>query len=149
MDWLFSRTCEFLQEGTRTFWGPGVGGCRARASSPFDPGEASPLTSTSGGCFAAGAVRGAPTLAGELMAQVPMGGKPLTRRDVLIRGEGGESREVASSNLPALNDNQLDGAAGFKLRLGSLALVGNVIVPLNDGGLRCDALWTFGLQGGF
>jgi len=89
------------------------------------------------------------TLAAELMAQAPLGGNPLPRKDVTIQVDGGEAKKVPSSNLPALNDNQFDGAAGFKLRLGRFALVGNVIVPLNEGGLRCDALWTFGFQGGF
>jgi hypothetical protein len=33
--------------------------------------------------------------------------------------------------------------------MGNLAIIGNAIVPMNDGGLRSEVLWTVGLQGGF
>jgi hypothetical protein len=89
------------------------------------------------------------TLAAELLAQLPLGENPLVRRITLIQEADGSSKEVPTSNLPSLRDHQLDGALGFKVKLGPLALVGNWIVPLNDGGLRADALWTVGLQGGF
>jgi len=56
---------------------------------------------------------------------------------------------VYSSNLPSLRDQQVDGSLGSKLRGGPFALVGNALIPLNDGGLRSDVLWTIGLQGGF
>lgn len=89
------------------------------------------------------------TVAAELLGQVPVGTNPLVRREVIIRDRNGVDAVVATSNLPTLRDNQLDGSLGFKLRLWKLALVGNGIVPLNDGGLRSRFLWTVGMQGGF
>jgi hypothetical protein len=89
------------------------------------------------------------TVAAEVLARRPLGGNPLVSRNVTIRDGQGDLLTVPTSNLPTLNDNQLDGALGFKLRLGSLALVGNAIVPFDEGGLRSDVLWTFGVQGGF
>lgn len=89
------------------------------------------------------------TIAGDLMAQIPMGDNPLTRKEVTIQDAQGGITTVPNSNLPAVNDHQFDGALGFKFRLGKFAAVANAIVPLNDGGLRSDVLWTFGLQGGF
>jgi hypothetical protein len=89
------------------------------------------------------------TIAGELLAQLPLGENPLVRSEVAIQDSQGALISVPSSNLPTLEDYQFDGAVGFKLRLGSLAVIGNAIVPLNDGGLRSEVLWTVGLQGGF
>jgi hypothetical protein len=89
------------------------------------------------------------TFAAELLSQTPLGRNPLVRRETLIRDGEGNNVSIPSSNLPTLRDNQLDGAAGIKLRLGKFAILGNAIVPFNDGGLRGDVLWTIGLQGGF
>ena len=89
------------------------------------------------------------TIAGELMAQIPLGENPLVRSEVTIEDSHGTIITVPSSNLPTLEDYQFDGALGFKLRLGNLAIIGNAIVPMNDGGLRSEVLWTVGLQGGF
>ncbi|NJD10139.1 MAG: hypothetical protein FIB01_06740 [Gemmatimonadetes bacterium] len=89
------------------------------------------------------------TLAAEALAQVPFGSRQLVRREVSIRDAQGTTRQVATSNLPTLRDHQLDGSLGFKFRLGQFALVGSALVPLNDGGLRGNVLWTIGLQGGF
>jgi len=86
------------------------------------------------------------TVAAELLAQIPLGANPLVSREVLIQNV---ADPVRTSNLPTLRDDQLDGALGVKLRLGKFAVVANAIVPLNDGGLRSDVLWTVGLQGGF
>jgi hypothetical protein len=89
------------------------------------------------------------TVAGELLAQLPLGDNPLERREVAIREAQGTLRSVPTSNLPQVNDSQFDAALGFKLRLGTIVLIGNAVVPFNDGGLRSDVLWTIGLQGGF
>lgn len=89
------------------------------------------------------------TLAGELLAQIPLGENPLVRKEVLIQDSQGTLTMVPTSNLPTLDDHQFDGALGFKFRLGKFALVGNAIVPFNEGGLRSEVLWTLGLQGGF
>lgn len=89
------------------------------------------------------------TLAAEILGQLPLGENPLVRRTVMILEGDGGTREVPTSNLPSLRDHQVDAALGFKIRLGRFAAVGNMITPLNDGGLRGDVLWTLGLQGGF
>jgi hypothetical protein len=89
------------------------------------------------------------TFASELLAQFPLGDNPLERREVSIQDGQGVLTAVPTSNLPTLNDYQYDGALGIKLRLGNFAIVGNAIIPLNEGGLRSDVLWTVGLQGGF
>lgn len=88
------------------------------------------------------------TLAGELLGQFPVGENPLIQSEATIF-TGEKEVSVPSSNLPTLDDYQFDGAFGFKLGLGGFAIIGNAIVPLNDGGLRGEVLWTVGLQGGF
>ena len=89
------------------------------------------------------------TFAAEILSQVPLGSNPFVQEEVVIGDAQGIQTTILSSNIPTLRDSQFDGAVGVKLRLGKLALLGNAIVPLNDGGLRGDVLWTVGLQGGF
>jgi hypothetical protein len=89
------------------------------------------------------------TVAGELLGEAPLGDNPLVRRVVTLQDAFGGLHEIPTSNLPTLNDARLDGALGLKLQLWRVALVGNILVPLNQGGLRGDVLWTLGLQGGF
>lgn len=89
------------------------------------------------------------TLAADLLAQFFLGANPLTSEEVAIADGTGALRRVSTSNLPTVNDNQIDASLGFKLRFGSIALLGNAIVPVNSGGLRGDVVWTFGMQGGF
>jgi len=89
------------------------------------------------------------TFAGEILAQLPLGRNPLVRREVSIQDGEGNLTVVPTSNLPTMNDAQLDGALGFKFRIGKLAFFSNAILPLNNGGLRSDVLWTVGVQGGF
>jgi hypothetical protein len=89
------------------------------------------------------------TFAAEILGQVPLGSNQLVQEEVVIEDVEGNQKTILSSNLPTLRDNQFDGAVGVKLRLGSFALLGNAIIPLDDGGLRSEVLWTIGLQGGF
>lgn len=89
------------------------------------------------------------TLAGEILGQLPLGENPLVRREATIRYAQGTSSTVPTSNLPTLRDDLFDAAIGVKIRLGKLAVLGNAILPLNEGGLRSDVLWTLGIQGGF
>jgi hypothetical protein len=89
------------------------------------------------------------TIAAEFLSQIPLGDNPLVIDQVVIRDGLGNDVVVPTSNLPTLRDDQFDGALGFKYRLGKWALLVNAIVPLNDGGLRSDVLWTMGLQGSF
>ncbi|HSK20567.1 MAG TPA: transporter [Longimicrobiales bacterium] len=56
-------------------------------------------------------------------------------------------REVLRTNIPDRRDDILDGSIGFKFSTaGGLVLIANVLVPLNDGGLRSQAIPTLGLQ---
>ncbi len=89
------------------------------------------------------------TFAAEILGQVPLGSNQLVQEEVVIEDVEGNQKTILSSNLPTLRDNQFDGAVGVKLRLGSFALLGNAIIPLDEGGLRSEVLWTIGLQGGF
>jgi len=89
------------------------------------------------------------TVAAELLAQLPLGSNPLVREEIAIRNDLGREISVPTSNLPTLRDNLFDGAVGAKLRLWKVVAIGNVIVPLNEGGLRSETLWTFGIQASF
>ena len=56
-------------------------------------------------------------------------------------------RTVRRTNIPDRQDDLIDGSMGFKFRTGSgLVIVTNVIVPLNDGGLRSGVTGTFGIE---
>ena len=56
-------------------------------------------------------------------------------------------RSVDVTNIPNLRDERLDGSIGFKFQTqGGLIIVTNVLIPLNDGGLRADWIPTLGLE---
>lgn len=150
------RDEDFL--GSHGWWLQGTGVLSMAAMSGFSPhlnfggvfrsgdGERSALLGTLGFDHRAS---NRLTLAGEFMAQLPMGENPLVQGETTIRDGQGNVSVVPTSNLPTLNDYQFDGALGLKYRLGNFALIGNAILPFNEGGLRSKVLWTFGLQGGF
>lgn len=60
-------------------------------------------------------------------------------------------QEVPVTNIPRFsNDNTINAAWGFKFHpKQSLMIIGNVFVPLNDGGLRSDWTPTFGFEFSF
>ena len=54
------------------------------------------------------------------------------------------------TNLPSDRDDIVDLSAGFKFTTDfQMNIVTNVLVPLNNGGLRADVLWTLGLEYNF
>lgn len=56
-------------------------------------------------------------------------------------------RTVETTNLPEMRDDIIDGSLGFKFRTsGGVVLVANLLVPLNEGGLRAGVTPTFGLE---
>jgi hypothetical protein len=56
-------------------------------------------------------------------------------------------QRVDLTNIPDMSDNLIDLAVGGKFAAtDNLRLVGNVIVPLNSGGLRAGVSWTAGLE---
>lgn len=62
-------------------------------------------------------------------------------------GSGQLERKIDLSNIPdRTNDNTLDVAMGFRYAPSEdILLLGNIIVPVNDGGLRSSIAPTFGL----
>lgn len=65
--------------------------------------------------------------------------------DVLF--EAPFARTVKVTNIPDLRDDVLDGSFGFKFRTGGgLIVITNVLVPLNDGGLRSGVSPTLGVE---
>lgn len=59
-------------------------------------------------------------------------------------------RTVSPTNIPDGRDNVVNASIGLKLRMDSGATgVVNLILPVNHGGLRPNAIWTFGLERNF
>jgi hypothetical protein len=61
------------------------------------------------------------------------------------------TQSISLTNIPNYSqDNSLDAAFGVKFKLKeSLLILGNVFVPLNDGGLRADVVPTLGMEFSF
>lgn len=56
-------------------------------------------------------------------------------------------RSVPTTPIPERDDDLIDASIGAKVDLpADFRLLGNALVPLNDGGLRPDVLWTAGLE---
>lgn len=56
-------------------------------------------------------------------------------------------RTIRRTNIPNRRDDLLDGSLGFKFRTdGGLVIITNVLVPLNDGGLRSGPIPTLGVE---
>lgn len=54
-------------------------------------------------------------------------------------------RTVRTTNLPDISDDRLDGSIGAKFMApGGVRIVTNVLVPLNQGGMRPGVTWTLG-----
>lgn len=57
------------------------------------------------------------------------------------------TRTAQLTNIPNSRDDVMDGSFGFKFQTGGgLIIVTNVLVPLNDGGLRSGVIPTLGLE---
>ena len=58
------------------------------------------------------------------------------------------TRQIINSNVPVdIDDHILSLAAGFRIAPSDqFQILGNVLVPLNDGGLRSDVVGTFGVS---
>lgn len=64
-----------------------------------------------------------------------------------VRLEAPFARDIRVTNIPNQRDDIIDGSIGFKFRTeGGLIIITNVLVPLNDGGLRADVVPTVGLE---
>jgi len=64
-----------------------------------------------------------------------------------VRLEAPFQRDIRVTNIPDVRDDILDGSFGFKFRTdGGLLIITNVLVPLNDGGLRSGPIPTLGVE---
>ena len=63
-------------------------------------------------------------------------------------GSTNYSQVISLTNIPEYaHDNQIDASFGFKLNpKEALLIMGNVIVPLNTGGMRADIIPTLGIE---
>lgn len=56
-------------------------------------------------------------------------------------------RTISVTNLPDIRDDLINGSIGFKFVTGAgITLVTNALIPLNEGGLRPDVVWTGGIE---
>lgn len=60
---------------------------------------------------------------------------------------GGFHQVVSRTNIPMRRDDVVDGSVGFKFRAGTgLTVITNLLVPLNQGGLRSSPIPTLGVE---
>lgn len=89
------------------------------------------------------------TLAVDLLGTFKVGERELLLPEP-VRIEAPFGQEVELTNLPERRDDVVDGVLGFKFRTGpGVILIANVLVPLNDGGLRTGPVPTLGLEYSF
>lgn len=86
------------------------------------------------------------TLGVDLLSLLQVGTQELTFPEP-AQFEAPFRRSLSLTNIPDMRDDVIDGSIGFKFRTNSgLIIVTNVLVPLNDGGLRSGVTPTFGLE---
>ncbi len=86
------------------------------------------------------------TLAVDLLGSFKVGKEKIDFPDPVTFDEPFR-RTVRLTNIPDMRDDVIDGSIGLKLRTGAgLFLITNVLVPLNDGGLRSSPIPTLGLE---
>jgi hypothetical protein len=84
------------------------------------------------------------TLAAELVGQWEIGENKLTLPEPAVFVDG---TVVPRTNIPEMHDDLLGAAFGAKWVVGNdVILLGNVTLPLGDGGIRSGAVYTFGLE---
>jgi hypothetical protein len=86
------------------------------------------------------------TFALDLLGTFKVGDEKLAFPEPIVI-PGGYRQTVHRTNIPSRNDNVLDGSVGFKFRAGTgFTVVTNVLVPLNEGGLRASPTPTLGIE---
>jgi hypothetical protein len=86
------------------------------------------------------------TLAVDVLGAFPVGEEKVTFPE-RTQIEAPFSRSIRRTNIPNRRDEQVDGSLGFKFRTGAgLVIVTNVLVPMNQGGLRTGVIPTVGLE---
>lgn len=141
---------DFLGSGETTIRGMGIWSAR---SGRFSPHANVGFQFTTGELLTPSAlavvgfdhlVSEAVTISADFLGRFEVGDSKLTLPapvDVVGRGE------VSLSNIPVINDNSMDVALGIKATpMSGLRAIANVLVPVNDGGMRPSMMWTFGLE---
>ena len=86
------------------------------------------------------------TLAVDLLAAFKVGDKQIAFPEP-VTFDLPFRRTVRRTNIPDIRDDVIDGSMGFKFRTGAgLVIITNVLVPLNDGGLRSSPIPTLGVE---
>jgi hypothetical protein len=86
------------------------------------------------------------TLAFDVITQWQVGTNPLVLPGT-VTFTSPTLRHVEPTNIPDRRDDLIDGSLGFKFLMGNaLTLVTNVLVPLNNGGMRADWAGTIGIE---
>ncbi|HEX5438683.1 MAG TPA: hypothetical protein VFW98_16145 [Gemmatimonadaceae bacterium] len=87
------------------------------------------------------------TLSADALGQWQIGASKLTLPPPVTFDDGSV---IPRTTIPEEKDNVLGASVGAKLSLGQdFTAVANVILPLNNGGLRSRAVWTVGLEKNF
>ncbi len=86
------------------------------------------------------------TLAVDFLGNFKVGDQELTFPGT-VTYEAPFERDLRVTNIPNSRDDRLDGSFGFKFQTeGGLIVVTNVLIPLNDGGMRADWTPSLGLE---
>lgn len=86
------------------------------------------------------------TIAADVLGQLPTGSNQFTSGPVTIQTSPTTTVSFQSSNVPSREDTLLDGSLGAKFTYGAVTGIVNGLIPLNQTGLRPDALFTAGLE---
>ena len=86
------------------------------------------------------------TLALDLLGTFKVGEEKLAFPEPILIPSG-YRHVVERTNIPSRNDDIIDGSVGFKFRAGTgFTFVTNLLVPLNEGGLRSSPTPTLGIE---
>lgn len=90
------------------------------------------------------------TLAADLIGQFQVGTNQLILPGKVDFTVPPLQRRVRPTNIPNREDDIIDGSLGFKFLTGAgITIVTNALVPLNNGGIRGNLVWTTGLEYNF
>lgn len=90
------------------------------------------------------------TFAADLISQFQVGTNPLVLPGRVNFTVPPLQRSVRPTNIPNRDDDIIDGSVGFKFLTGAgVTIVTNALVPLNNGGIRGNLVWTTGLEYNF
>jgi hypothetical protein len=85
------------------------------------------------------------TVALDLVSNLQMGDAKLTVPNRIVF-TAPTVRTLELTNIPRKIDDLMDGSVGLKISAGGFRIVGNALVPLTEGGMRPNLMWTVGLE---